>query len=177
MNGYRPEYTVSLDGKIADKDGNVDWLYSIANKEQTDYGYNLFYGSIDTTIQGHNTYIQTKLMNKEFPYKGKKNYVFTSKQEIKEDAEVTFVHENPVEYTQQIKSQDGKNIWLIGGGKLIALLFDAGLIDEMQICIMPIVIGDGVPLFNLPIREQTVRLTEMQDYENGAVLLKYQKVL
>jgi len=69
----------SLNGKIASSDGNVDWLESIPNPEKTDYGYKAFYDSIDTTIQGYNTYNQILNWDIDFPYKGKKNYVLTKK--------------------------------------------------------------------------------------------------
>lgn len=68
---------ISLNGKIAKADGNVDWLESIPNPEKTDYGYQEFYDTIDTTIQGFSTYDQIMSWGIDFPYKGKKNYVIT----------------------------------------------------------------------------------------------------
>lgn len=167
---------VSLDGKIADKDGNVDWLYAIENEEKTDYGYNQFYSSIDTTLQGHNTYKQAVLLNKEFPYIGKTNYVFTGKeQHLQSAGHVQFISHDILHFIRSLKEKEGKDIWLIGGGKLIATLFDNNLIDEMQICVMPIIVGEGIPLFNLPVREQTLRLEECRQYKNGAVFLRYKR--
>ena len=166
---------VSLDGKIADKDGNVDWLYAVENEEKTDYGYEKFYSSIDTTLQGYNTYKQTMLLNKEFPHTGKKNYVFTSKEYLQTADHIQFISQDILNFIRSLKEKEGKNIWLIGGGKLIATLFDNDLIDEMQICIMPIVIGEGISLFNLPVNEQMLKLEECRQYKNGAIFLRYRK--
>jgi len=166
---------VSLDGKIADKHGNVDWLYAVGNEEETDYGYNHFYNSIDTTLLGYNTYRQITLLNKNFPYAGKTNYVFTNKEDLLMADHVQFVSHNILDFIRSLKEQEGKDIWLVGGGKLIASLFDNDLLDEMQICVMPIVIGEGIPLFNLPVKEHVLKLEECRQYNNGAILLRYKK--
>jgi dihydrofolate reductase len=166
---------VSVDGKIADKDGSVDWLYAVENEEKTDYGYNKFYSSIDTTISGYNTYKQITVLNKNFPYVGKTNYVFTKKEDLQVANHVKFINLDVVEFVRNLKRQEGKDIWLVGGGKLVATLFDNDLLDEMQICIMPIIVGEGIPLFNLPTHEQVLTLEEYTMYKNGAILLRYRK--
>jgi dihydrofolate reductase len=166
---------VSLDGKIADKEGNVDWLYAVENEEKTDYDYNDFYSTIDTTLSGYNTYKQITLLNKNFPYVEKTNYIFTKKENLLAANHVTFINQDVVEFVRSLKNQEGKDIWLVGGGKLVATLFDNDLLDEMQICIMPIVVGEGIPLFNLPTHEQVLILEAHKVYKNGAILLRYRK--
>lgn len=73
----------TLNGKIARSDGSVDWLESIPNPEKIDYGYSEFYNSVDTTIQGNNTYKQIISWGINFPYTGKKNYIFTKNKDVK----------------------------------------------------------------------------------------------
>lgn len=73
----------SINGKTAKIDGSVDWLEEIPKPEKADYGYAKFYESIDTTIQGSNTYQQIMNWGIGFPYKGKKNYVITRKKGLK----------------------------------------------------------------------------------------------
>ena len=137
---------VSLNGKIAKADGGVDWLEAIPNPEKNDFGYAAFYDSIDTTIQGSRTYDQILSWGIEFPYKGKKNYVLTTNSSYKDTEDVSFISENHIEKLHQIKQGNGKDIWLIGGGKANSLLLDAGLVDEIIIFIMPIVLDEGIDL-------------------------------
>ena len=75
-----------------------------------------------------------------------------------------------------VKSPDGKDIWLIGGGQINSNLLNHQLIDEMQIFVMPVVLGAGIPLFHSLATETTQNLVETKSYSSGVVLLKYQGV-
>jgi len=164
----------SLNGKIAEKDGSVDWLYVKEGDEQPDYGYEKFYDSIDTTIQGSSTYKQVESWGIEFPYPDKKNYVITRNKDLKDNEYVEFVSENHIEFVKNLKSQNGKDIWLIGGGLVNTMLLNAGLIDEIQIFVMPIILSDGIDLFeNLPNRTD-LKLLSSEAHETGAVEMIYQ---
>lgn len=164
----------SLNGKIADSEGNVHWLESIPNPEKTDYGYTEFYASIDTTIQGYGTYKQIIDWDIEFPYRDKKNYVLTRKQGLENTEHAEFISGNHISFIKQLKRQAGKDIWLIGGGQVNTLLLNAKLIDEIQVFVMPIIIPEGIELFeNLP-NETQVKLIESTSYSTGAVELTYE---
>lgn len=163
----------SLNGKIASSDGGVDWLESIPNPEKTDYGYAAFFDSIDTTIQGYNTYNQVINWDIGFPYKGKKNYVLTKKQNIKNTEFVEFITENHIDFIKNLKVQRGGNIWLIGGGQANTLILNAGLLDEIQVFVMPIILSGGIDLFDaFPIQSQ-LKLLETKSYSSGVVEMKY----
>jgi len=164
---------ISLNGKIAKQDGTVDWLESIPNPEKSDYGYEAFYETIDTTIQGYKTYEQIINWGIEFPYAGKKNYVFTRKKNKENTKHVEFICKNHIEFVKQLKQEEGKDIWLIGGGQINTMLFNAGLIDEIQIFIMPIIIPNGIELFELVPKEQILNLKETKKYLTGTVELIY----
>ena len=86
----------SLNGKIAEKDGSVDWLYVKENDEEIDYGYEKFYESIDTTIQGSSTYKQVESWGIDFPYPDKKNYVITRNKNLEDNQNVEFISENHI---------------------------------------------------------------------------------
>ena len=107
---------VSLNGKIAKKDSSVDWLESIPNPDKSDYGYEDFYTSIDTTIQCSSTYNQVMGWGIDFPYADKKNYVFTRNSKLENTKHVDFISNNHVDFIKQLKKQSGSAIWLIGGG-------------------------------------------------------------
>lgn len=160
----------SLDGFIARSDGDVDWLFT-----DDDYGYQEFYDSIDTTLMGNKTYQQVMTFG-EFPYPGKNNYVFTRQINLPPTTYVTFITEDIVTFTRKLKVSEGKDIWLIGGGAVINILYQAGLIDEYILAIHPIILGKGIPLFHGPIGEQKLALQDCKTYPSGLVQLFYEKV-
>ncbi|WP_298517474.1 dihydrofolate reductase family protein [uncultured Kordia sp.] len=164
---------ISIDGKIARVNGDVDWLDAIPHKEGVDYGFYEMYNSIDTTIQGNKTYQKVLSWNIPFPYKEKKNYVFTSNPALKDNEDVSFITKDHIEFVKSLKLQEGKDIWLIGGGQINAMLLKENLVDELQIFIMPIVIPEGIPLFGELLNDQQFELISTESYESGVVGLIY----
>ena len=164
---------ISLNGKIADANGGVEWLESIPNPDQSDYGYAKFYKEIDTTIQGNATYKQILSWGIDFPYADKKNYVFTRNSALQNTEHVTFVSENHADFVKQLKKEKGDDIWVVGGGGLNTTLLNVGLIDEIQVFVMPIVLSGGVELFEAFPKQTSLELMESKTYETGAVELRY----
>lgn len=165
---------MSLNGKIAKVDGSVTWLETLPNPDKSDYGYADFYESIDTTIQGFSTYKQVLDWGIDFPYANKKNYVITRKQDLKNTAFVEFITENHTDFIQELKNKKGGDIWLIGGGQINTMLLNAGLIDEIQVFVMPIILSDGIKMFEILPNEMLLKLVETKNFASGAVLLKYE---
>jgi dihydrofolate reductase len=158
----------SLDGFIAGKDGNIDWLYT-----DGDFGYSEFYKSIDTTLMGHNTY-KDILQFGSFPYPDKRNFVFTRKEREPDQNPVAFITGGVANFVRELKSEKGKNIWLVGGGQINSILLNNNLIDQMIISIHPKVLGDGIPLFkNESLTNLEYRLENHKVFERGLVQLTY----
>ena len=164
----------SLNGKIAKSDGSVHWLENIPNPNKLDYGYQKFYKKVGTTIQGFKTYEQVLNWDIPFPYAEKENFVFTRKKDLKRSNDVRFVTENHLEFTKALKEKPGKDIWLIGGGQINTLLFNAGLIDEIRVFIMPIVIPKGIELFESIPKEKLLKLTDIKAFPTGVVEMVYE---
>jgi len=164
---------MSLDGKIARGNGEVDWLDKIPNPDNSDFGYQAFYDAIDATIMGGTTYQEVLGFDVEFPYKGKANYVFTRDQSKKEDENVRFVSDNFEEFITDLKASSEKNIWLIGGAQMNTLFLKNGWLDEMIVFIMPIVIGAGLPLFTDDTPDYQPELIDKTTHSSGVVELKY----
>ena len=164
---------VSLNGKIAGTDGSVDWLENIPNPEKTDYGYADFFNRIDTTIQGYNTYNQAIRWGIDFPYKGKKNYVLTKKQNIENTEFVEFITEHHVDFIKSLKEESGGDIWLIGGSQANTLVLNAGLLDQIIVFVMPVIISGGIGLFDAFPKETQLKLLETKSYSSGVVEIKY----
>jgi dihydrofolate reductase len=164
---------VSLNGKIAGTDGSVEWLENIPNPEKTDYGYAGFYDTIDTTIQGYNTYNQIMGWGIDFPYKGKKNYVITRRQNVVNTENVEFITQDHAEFIKNLKEEDGRDIWLIGGSQVNTLVINAGILDEIIIFVMPVIIPGGIELFDAFPKETKLELLGTKSYSSGVVEINY----
>jgi dihydrofolate reductase len=162
----------SLDSYIAGENGSIDWLFSDA-----DYGYTKFYNSIDTILVGRKTYDQS-LTFEEYPYKGKKVYVFTHKAEIekkKKIPDVEYIDDDIPEFVRRLIQQPvgNKDIWLLGGGEIVSIFLNADLVDEIILSIHPIILGKGIPLFSNIKKRVNLRLLESIPFESGLVQLHY----
>lgn len=164
---------MSLNGKIARLDGQVDWLDDVPHKEGEDYGYYAFYDSIDTTIQGYNTFDLLMSWDIDWPYPEKKNYVVTRKQDLENTEHVEFISQNHLDFIQKLKEEEGGDIWLIGGGQLNTMMLNAGLIDEMILHVMPIVIPEGIALFEGSPDQNQFKLASSGSFDSGVVELRY----
>jgi dihydrofolate reductase len=162
----------SLDSFIAGKNGSIDWLFRDA-----DYGYTEFYNSIDTILVGRKTYEQS-LIFEEYPYKGKKIYVFThnaKEQNEKKASNVEYIDKDIPEFVKRLIQQpvSNRDIWLLGGGEIVSLFLNADLVDEIILSIHPIILGKGILLFNNIKKLVKLRLSESIPFESGLVQLHY----
>lgn len=162
----------SIDNYIARKDGSVDWLDATPNPEKLDYGYYSFYKDIDTTLMGNGTFQEVLGFNVPFPYPDKTNYVFSRNSGLK-DSNVEFISEDIAGFVADLKQQKGKDIWLVGGGQINTILLNAGLVDEMIITRIPIVLGEGIPMFSGIPKETVLDLKKSEDFNNGIVQMTY----
>lgn len=157
----------SLDGYIARENGDIDWLFT-----DQDYGYTDFLKSVDTVILGNRTYKQA-LNFGEFPYKDKTCYVF-SKTIKGENEYVTFINDSFFDFVEDLKGQDGSDIWLVGGTRTIDIFMKNNLIDELIISIHPIILGKGIELFKNDNKEMQLKLKKNMSYSSGLVQLHYE---
>lgn len=163
----------SLDGKIAGPDDDVKWLEEIPNPDKSDYGYFDLYAGVDTTVMGNTTYQWIKRQDMPFPYPNTDNYVITRNASLQSNEEVTFLNDDIVERIKALKVGEGKDIWLIGGAGVNQFCLGAGLIDEMRVFVMPIILGEGIPLFAGGYDRKQVRLTSSTAYSSGVCELRY----
>ncbi|MBH8553980.1 dihydrofolate reductase [Nostocaceae cyanobacterium CENA357] len=158
----------SLDGYIARQSGEVDWLFT-----DQDYGYTEFFAQIDTVVMGSKTY-QQLLGFGEYPYKGKKGFVFSKTIENETDENVTFVRSNWQEFINTLRQASGPDIWLVGGAQIIYYFLQHGFIDELILSIHPIILGDGIPLIvKDPNLEISLELKTVKTYDSGLLQASY----
>ncbi|MBP2028600.1 dihydrofolate reductase [Acetoanaerobium pronyense] len=163
---------MSLDGFIAREDNSLDWLFRTSG--EGDNGYSEFYKTIDTILMGRKTYEQILILeNGKFPYKDKKCYVF-SRQYNENNECVEFINDNIGDFVNKIKNEEGKRIWLVGGGELLHEFLKHKLVDEIIIQIAPIIIGKGIRLFKEDNLEIELILKETKSINNFSQL--YYKV-
>jgi len=162
----------SLDNFIARPDGSVDWLSSpeflLPNE---DYGYNDFYPTIDTTLMGNSTYKFILDQDVPFPYPDKTNYVFSRSANNHVTEFVRFISEAPTDFVRRLKQEKGEDIWLIGGGQINSILLDKDLIDKIILTLIPMTLGEGIPLFHGKYKEVKFNLEDSKSYQNGIVQL------
>jgi dihydrofolate reductase len=138
-----------------------------------------FWKSIDTILMGRGTYDFVVEYQKKHPgamdaYRGPKHYAFSRKPPKKVLPGFEFVKEPVKEFAQRLRSEKGKNIWLMGGGGIIASFLDAGEIDEFVISVIPVFIGEGIPLIAPRHRTVPLKLLSTKKFSDGVVKLHYE---
>lgn len=160
----------SLDGYIATKDDSLEWLYNVEG--EGDNGYSEFYETVDTVLLGKRSYDWIMQQDiGEFPYKNKECFVFT-RSHIEDTEDVKFINDNVTKFIDKLKSQDGKNIWIVGGGELLDSFIQAKLVDDLIITIAPTILGKGIPLFKEGDYQLDLSLKGMRNF-NQFVELHY----
>ncbi|WP_417610827.1 dihydrofolate reductase family protein [Owenweeksia hongkongensis] len=163
----------SLDGYIAKPDGDIKWLVDFPNPEKDDFGYNHFIKEVETTLMGGATFRQIADFE-EWPYPDKENFVLT-RQKGEESSLVTFVTSDVVDFVKELRKKKGGLIWLIGGGSINTIFMQNDLVDEIILTVVPIVLGDGIPLFAKGDLNKTLKLQKTEAFSNGMVQLTYSK--
>ncbi|RNC85880.1 MAG: dihydrofolate reductase [Balneola sp.] len=169
----------SLDGFIAKPDGDIEWLdhpdYILKDKNE-DFGFYTFMDSVDALVMGRHTF-EKVLSFGEWPYE-KPVVVLSSKlNSIPGDLEgkVIPMSGSPKEIVAQC-AERGFNHLYIDGGKTIQQFLNAELIDVITITKIPVLLGDGIPLFGKTEKDIYMELISCTQYENGFVMVVYEPI-
>jgi len=162
----------SADGYIAGPDGDLEWLTSRPAPDGF-YGMNTFMKSIDTTVLGRKTYEVSLGLGAKFDARSR-TIVFSRREPPAEvPSGVEFVNGAIAPFVSRLREQPGKDIWLMGGGEIIASFLDEQAIDEFVISVVPVFIGDGIPLIARRHRHVPLHLQSVERFEDGLVQLHY----
>jgi len=159
---------VSLDGFIEGPYGEYDWCFNDQN------GMSKFMGRVDTLFMGRRTY---ELVTRQGPVPGfpkYKQYVFSYSLATVNDG-FDLINLNVRSRIDQIRHENGKDIWLFGGAQLTSWMANEGLIDELRLAMHPVVLGGGKPLFKGLIGRLNLNLTDVQQHPSGLLMLTYLK--
>ncbi len=162
---------ISADGFIARPDGSVEWLDR--PRPKGNYGWRVFYRSIDTCVLGRKTYDFSISFGMPEPCAGKKNYVFSRTLSKAASPKVSIVSEDVTVFAERLRSEKGKDIWLMGGAELIASFLDSGQVDKFIIHVIPRMIGEGIPLVAPRHRDLRLKLLATKRFPDGVVKLHY----
>lgn len=162
---------MSLDGYIAKPDGDISFL-SLVEKEGEDYGYAKYIETVDTVILGRKTYDKILSMGFGLPY-GDRNIIVLTRNPHPVTDKVTFYSGSLSGLISKLKSQAGLNIYCDGGSETIYQLLQEDLIDEITVSIIPVLLGEGIPLFEKGFQEKNLQLVSTESFPKGLVQLHY----
>ena len=169
----------SVDGFIARADGDVEWLDrpEYAAPAAGDYGYEAFISSVDALVMGRHSF-EKVLSFPEWPYGEMTVVVLSSTELAVPDAiqdRIVVERGAPREVLARLADRGYTHLY-VDGGVTIQRFLQAGLIDEMTVTQIPVLLGDGIPLFGSIGRELLLRLIASEAFENGFVQNRYQVV-
>jgi dihydrofolate reductase len=162
----------SLDNFFARKDHSVDWLIFSGEAAALMKAY---WETIDTVLMGRKTYEVALKMGggNANPYGGVTNYVFSRSGKARPTKGVNIVSEDAADFVRRLKTEEGKDICVMGGGLLAKSLFEADLIDEVGFNIHPVLLGSGIPVFHEMNHQIDLELIECQVLKAGTVMVTY----
>jgi len=163
----------SADGFVARPDGNLDWLTERPAPKGF-YGLPEFERSIDAKVLGRKTFERSMQMGAHFGG-GSLHYVFSQRQPPSSvPAGVQFVTESIAAFAERLRTQAGKDVWMMGGGEIIGSFLDEQAIDEFIITVVPVFICEGIALLAPRHRQVALRLLGVRPFPDGVAQLHYE---
>jgi dihydrofolate reductase len=167
MRKLRYNVAMSLDGYIAGHHGEYDW---ITPDESIDF--DALFAQFDLFVMGKKTFLAMQAQGQGNPLAGLPHLVASSSLQAADYPGVEVLASGVVEEIARRKALPGKDIWLFGGGELFRHLLDAGLVDQVEVALMPTLLGGGIPLLPQGGRHH-LRLLACKPLASGIVMLEY----
>jgi dihydrofolate reductase len=160
---------MSLDGFIAGPNGEYDWI-------PTDVGVDwaAFMGRFDTVLMGRRTFELMLGQDAAGSLGQMRTYVFSRTLRPADHPTVPVVSDDAAKVVTALRQESGKDIWLMGGGALFASLLEAGWVDIVEVGIVPILLGRGIPFQPGLSHSRALSLTDIQKYSGGFLLVSYE---
>lgn len=167
MRPIRYAVAMSLDGYIAGPDGESDW---IVMDPEIDFAE--IWSRFDTLLMGRRTF-EAAGGGGGGSTTGMQTVVVSRTLRPEDYPKVTIIRENLEEAVTELKSRPGKDIWLFGGGALFRSLLEARLVDTVEVAVIPVLLGGGIPLLPPPAPGARLKLVDSKTYGTGIVALDY----
>jgi len=168
MRRVRYRVAMSLDGYIAGPHGEIDWIVP-----DPTVNFSEVYAGFDTALLGRRTYELTRQPGAPPWPQGWRIYVFSGTLTPADHPAVTVVAPPPGPLVQALRLESGRDIWLFGGGQLFSTLLADRVVDDVEVAVMPVLLGEGVPLLPKPPRGR-LRLVQAATTPSGIVNIHYQ---
>jgi dihydrofolate reductase len=169
MSRIRHGVAVSLDGFIAGPNGEADWIVI-----DPEFNFAALWAQFDTALMGRITYQAALARLGESAFQNIKTFVASRTLNPADHPNSTILKELNQESLQAIRAQSKKDIWLFGGGTLLAQLLAMDEVDTVEVTIVPVLLGAGVPLLPGPAQQKRLHLREHKIYRSGTVHLIYE---
>lgn len=167
MRRVRFSVAMSLDGYLAGPNGESDWIVI-----DPDIDFSALMGAFDTVLMGRRTYDEIRSRGSD-GMPGMEAFVF-SRTLQQADCPGVIVSDLPMETVAALKSNPGKDIWLFGGGVLFHSLLELGLVDSVEVVVIPVLLGGGLAILPHPASQKNLKLVKHRIYEKtGTVSLEY----
>ena len=157
----------SLDGYIAGPNGEYDWIV-----QDPTINFGEIFGQFDTAVIGRVTYEQMVRAGHPPKELGMKTFVVSTTLDPAQHPDVTIVATDLEKTVVELKQKTGKAIWLFGGGITFRNLLDAGLVDRLEVSVIPILLGGGIPLVPQG-RRWPLRFKDSRTFPSGIMSLTY----
>ena len=168
MRQLRYQVAVSLDGFIAGPKGDYDWIVS---DPSIDFG--ALFKEFDTAVMGRKTYEMMTAHGGTGAMKGLDVVVFSQSLPPRTMKGVRITNDDARNAVKALKAQPGGDIWLFGGGALFRSLLDAGLVDTVEVALMPVLLGEGIPLLPAGASTTLELVVQITLPASGIVMLSY----
>jgi len=164
---------VSLDGRIARPDGSVDdWL--AADYPAEDFGFDNFLAGVDAILMGRGTYDAIRGFG-DWPYPGKSTLVATTRPLDNPPGGVEARSGDLAVVAAELEARGCRRVWIEGGGQVIRSMIAIGKLDVLEMAVIPVILGDGIPLFPPGTGELKLRLARCETKAKGALHLVYER--
>jgi dihydrofolate reductase len=167
MRRIRYAVAASLDGYIAGPNGEADWIIM-----DPEIDFNGIFQQFDTVLMGRRT-LEWMARAGGGAMPGMKTFVFSRTLQQSDYPKITIVSAEWQETLTALRKQPGKDIWLFGGGELFRSLLEAKLVDTVEVAVIPVLLGGGIPLLPAPANRTNLKLTAHRIYPTGIVSLEY----
>jgi len=164
MRRVRYSVAMSLDGYIAGPNGEADWIVM-----DPDIDFAATFKQFDTFLVGRKTF--EAMGGKGGGGKGTKSFVFSN---TLKEAKGAVVSNDPAAVVAELKAAPGKDIWLFGGGELFRSFLELGLVDRVEVGVIPVLLGRGLPFLPETEKRAKLALTGHRIYpKSGIMMLEY----